>query len=52
VSVKLAGVGRVRARIVAVPTTDTVVLEPEGKSAQEYRLAELKDARLAPMTED
>ncbi len=52
VNVKLAGVGRVRARIVAVPTTDTVVLEPHGKSAQEYRLTELKDARLAPMTED
>src|SRR6266705_3873403 len=45
VNVKLAGVGQVRARIVAVPTADTVVLEPEGKSAQEYRLAELKDAR-------
>jgi hypothetical protein len=42
----------VRARIVAVPTSDTVVLEPQGKPALEYRLTELKDARLAPMTED
>jgi ribosome maturation factor RimP len=52
VNVKLAGMGRVRARIVAVPTADTVVLEPQGKPALEYRLADLKDARLAPMTED
>lgn len=52
VNVKLAGMGRVRARIVAVPTSDTVVLEPQGKPALEYRLTELKDARLAPMTED
>jgi len=42
----------VRARIVAVPTAETVVLEPEGKPALEYRFAELKDARLIPMTED
>jgi ribosome maturation factor RimP len=52
VNVKVAGLGRVRARIVAVPTPETVVLEPEGKPALEYRLAELKDARLAPMTKD
>jgi ribosome maturation factor RimP len=52
VNVKLAGIGRVRARIVAVPSADTVVLEPEGKTAVEYRFAEIKDARLAPMTED
>jgi ribosome maturation factor RimP len=52
VNVKVAGLGRVRARIVAVPTLETVVLEPEGKPPLEYRLAELKDARLAPMTED
>ena len=52
VNVKVAGLGRIRARIVAVPTAETVVLEPEGKPALEYRLAELKDARLAPMTED
>jgi hypothetical protein len=42
----------VRARIVAVPTPETVLLEPEGKPALEYRLTELKDARLAPTTDD
>ena len=52
VNVRLAGVGRVRARIVAVPTAETVVLEPEGKPALEYRLDEAKEARLLPMTED
>jgi ribosome maturation factor RimP len=52
VNVRLAGMGRVRARIVAVPTAETVVLEPEGKPALEYRFAELKDARLVSMTED
>src|SRR6266516_5161704 len=52
VNVKLAGVGEVRAGMVAGPTARTVVVEPHGKSAQEYRLTELKDARLAPMTED
>jgi len=52
VNVRVAGMGRVKARIVAVPTTETVVLEPEGKPALEYRLAELKEARLAPKIED
>jgi ribosome maturation factor RimP len=52
VNVRVAGMGRVNARIVAVPTTETVVLELEGKPALEYRLAELKEARLAPKTED
>ena len=52
VNVRVAGMGRVTARIVAVPTADTVVLEPEGKPALEYRLAELKEARLAPKPED
>jgi ribosome maturation factor RimP len=52
VNVKLAGMGRVRARIVAVPTLETVVLEPQGRPAVEYRLADVKDARLAPQTED
>jgi len=51
VRVKLAGVGRVRARIVDVPTADTVVLEPEGRAVTEYRLADLKDARLASDTD-
>jgi len=52
VNVRVPGMGRVNARIVAVPTAETVVLEPEGKPPLEYRLAELKDARLVPMTED
>jgi ribosome maturation factor RimP len=52
VNVRVPGMGRVNARIVAVPTTETVVLEPEGKPALEYRLAELKEARLAPKPED
>jgi len=50
VNVRVPGMGRVNARIVAVPTTETVVLEPEGKPALEYRLADLKEARLT--TED
>jgi ribosome maturation factor RimP len=52
VNVRLAGMGRVRARIVAVPTAETVVLEPEGKPALEYRLAELKEARLLQLPEE
>ena len=52
VNVKVAGMGRVRARIVAVPTEETVVLRLPGKSALEYRLAELKDARLASEIDD
>ena len=53
VNVKLAGMGRVRARIVSVPTTETVVLQPEGGSEREFRLEEVKDARLAlPATDD
>ena len=47
VNVKLAGLGRVRARIVAVPDEETVILEPRGKAAQPYRLADVRDARLA-----
>jgi len=50
VNVRVPGMGRVNARIVAVPTAETVVLELEGKPALEYRLAELKEARLK--TED
>jgi ribosome maturation factor RimP len=52
VSVKLAGMGRVRARIVAVPTEETVVLQPQGGAEREYRLSDVKDARLAGDTED
>src|SRR5881394_3777760 len=47
VNVKVAGMGRVRARIVAVPSEDIVVLQPQGGAEREYRLAEVKDARLA-----
>jgi len=47
VNVKLAGLGRVRARIVAVPSEDIVVLQPQGGAEREYRLAEARDARLA-----
>src|SRR5438477_1466057 len=52
VNVKLAGMGRVRARIVAVPTEETVVLQPRGGAEREYRLSDVKDARLAGDTED
>jgi ribosome maturation factor RimP len=47
VNVKLAGLGRVRARIVAVPSEDIVVLQPQGGAEREYRFAEVRDARLA-----
>ena len=47
VSVKLAGLGRVRARIVAVLSEDSVVLQPEGGAEREFRLSDVKDARLA-----
>ena len=47
VSVKLTGLGRVRARIVAVPDADTVTLQPDGREPADYRFAELRDARLA-----
>ena len=46
VNAKLAGLGRVRARIVAVPTEETVILQPQGGQEQEYRLADVRDARL------
>ncbi|MFN2571226.1 MAG: ribosome maturation factor RimP [Gemmatimonadales bacterium] len=47
VTVKLAGVGRVRARIVAVPDQDTVILAPQGSAERMFHLAELREARLA-----
>jgi ribosome maturation factor RimP len=47
VQAKLAGLGRVRARIVAVPDEDTVVLQPEGGPARPVKLADIRDARLA-----
>jgi ribosome maturation factor RimP len=51
VNVKLAGLGRVRARIVAVPTEQTVTLQPQGGEQREYRLSDIKDARLASDTD-
>lgn len=47
VTAKLAGLGRVRARIVAVPDETTVVLAPQGAAAQTFKLADVRDARLA-----
>lgn len=47
VTAKVPGLGRVRARIVAVPDEATVVLEPAGGPARTISLAEIKDARLA-----
>lgn len=47
VSVKLEGLGRVRARIVAVPDEATVVLQPEGREPLTLPLAAARDARLA-----
>lgn len=47
VTAKVAGLGRVRARVVAVPDEDTVVLEPQGGDPRPYRLAEIRDAHLA-----
>jgi ribosome maturation factor RimP len=52
VKVKLAGLGRVRARIVAVPDQQTVVLAPEGGPERTYRFDEIRDARLTSDTED
>jgi len=51
VNVKLAGVGRVRARIVSVPDEATVVLQPKGDAEREYRLSDVRDARLASDTD-
>ncbi len=47
VMAKLPGLGRVRARIVAVPDEHTVVLEPQGGAARPVPLADIHDARLA-----
>jgi ribosome maturation factor RimP len=47
VTAKIPGLGRVRARIVAVPDEATVVLEPQGGAPRSVALAEIKDARLA-----
>ena len=52
VNVKIAGLGRIRARIVAVPDQGTVVLARQGGSERTYRFEEIRDARLAGETED
>jgi ribosome maturation factor RimP len=46
VSARLRGLGRVRARIVAVPDETTVVLEPEGGPPVTVPIAEVQEARL------
>lgn len=45
--VKLEGLGRVRARIVAVPDEATVVLHPEGREPVTLPLEKAREARLA-----
>ncbi len=47
VQATVAGLGRIRARIVAVPDEGTVVLEPAGREARTVPLADVRDARLA-----
>ncbi len=47
VQATVAGLGRVRARIVAVPDEATVVLQPEGAEPRPVPLARIRDARLA-----
>ncbi|HXF96483.1 MAG TPA: ribosome maturation factor RimP [Gemmatimonadales bacterium] len=47
VRARLAGRGRIRARIVAVPDQDTVVLQPEGAEPVTVRLTEISEAHLA-----
>ena len=47
VQATVAGLGRVRARIVAVPDEETVMLERQGEAPRPYRLAAIRDARLA-----
>ena len=47
VTAKLEGLGRVRARIVAVPDESTVVLQPQGGAPRPVPFAAIRDARLA-----
>jgi len=47
ITVRLEGLGRVRARIVAVPDQATVVLQPEGGGERMVPLSAVRDARLA-----
>jgi ribosome maturation factor RimP len=52
VHARVAGLGRVRARIVAVPDEQTVVLAPQGADARPVRLADIRDARLTADDDD
>ena len=47
ITARLEGMGRVRARIVAVPDLATVVLQPEGGAERTVPLTAVRDARLA-----
>jgi ribosome maturation factor RimP len=47
VKATVAGLGRVRARIVAVPDEATVVLQPQGAEPRPVPLRGIRDARLA-----
>lgn len=47
VTAKLEGLGRVRARIEAVPDEQTVVLTPEGGTPRSVPIAAIREARLA-----
>lgn len=47
VTAKVDGLGRVRARIVAMPDEATVVLQPEGGAPRPVPLTSIRDARLA-----
>lgn len=47
VTAKVPGLGRIRAKIVAVPDEGSVVLEPLGGMPRTVPLADIKDARLA-----
>jgi len=47
ITARLEGMGRVRARIVAVPDQATVVLQPEGGAERTVPLIAARDARLA-----
>lgn len=47
VTARVEGLGRVRARLVAMPDAATVTLQPEGQAARDVPLAAIRDARLA-----
>ena len=47
VQATIAGLGRVRARIVAMPDEQSVVLEPAGRETRTVKLTDIRDARLA-----